>query len=158
MQAHPPKDSPHIGQQRKRSSACSKRCKLTILISRHKMCRRRNRRKLGNNADPNAFERTTGEEAYRERIQRRGSWCVVTCTGRREEAEVKERLANWAPLRIARRAVKHNPARSYAYAALAEQQIKVNVPYCAFLKLSRSPSLCLCTVSTRFPAGCCVRG
>jgi hypothetical protein len=47
-------------------------------------------------------------------------------------------------LRIACRAVtdtKHNPARSYAYAALAEQQIKINVPYCAFLKLSHSPSL-----------------
>ena len=58
-----------------------------------------------------------------KRIQRKGSWCVVTSTGRKEEAEVKERLANWAPLRIARRAVadtKHNPARSYAYAALAE--------------------------------------
>ena len=56
----PPKDSPHIGQRRKSASACSKRCKLTILIPRYKMCRRRKRRKLGDNADPNAFERTTG--------------------------------------------------------------------------------------------------
>lgn len=63
MQAHPLKDYPHIDQQRETSSTCSKRCKLTILLPRYKIRRRRKRRKLGNNADPNAFERTAEDEA-----------------------------------------------------------------------------------------------
>ena len=41
----------------------------------------------------------------RQRTERKGSQRVFTCTERREEEDVEERGANWAYLRIARRAV-----------------------------------------------------